>query len=48
MEDFDLEKKDVRPRDFLARMMLSNSSTPGEFDGATSRSWMNSLNAIKC
>jgi hypothetical protein len=37
----------VRPRDFLERMMLSKSWTLGELEGFVSRSWMNSLNAVK-
>ena len=46
--DFEpFEKKEVRPRDFLARMMLSKSWILGELGEVVSRSWINSLNAIK-
>ena len=42
----DLEKKDVRLRDFFARIMLSKSWMLGLSEGVVSRSWMNSLKAI--
>lgn len=48
-EDFEglrEEKKEVRPRDFLARIMLSKSWILGELEGVVSRSWVNSLNAV--
>lgn len=40
-------KNEVRPRDFLARIILSNSWTTGESAGVISRSWMNSLKAMR-
>ena len=43
----DLEKKEVRPRDFLARIMLSKSWMLGDEADVVSRSWMNWLNAIE-
>lgn len=42
----DLEKKDVLPRFFFARMISSNSRMEGSSDLRVSRSWMNSLKAI--
>lgn len=40
------EKKEVRPRDFLARIIESKSWICGELEGWVSRSQMNSLKAV--
>lgn len=45
VEDF--EKKDVRPRFFLDRIIWSKSLIDGSSERVVSRSWMNSLKPKK-